>query len=1011
MEKGDIAKVFLLGILVLFFTFLVSASYGFSNYSINSNYSQGSTISGFVNLSFQGEPVSSLFYDNMGNNATLGDLLNYSQGYSYNCTPVNCLPYYAESNPSTSKYFSLGAGQEKTLGFIIKGNLETVNSVSFFVSSDASPSPYNQIKIDFLDDGVIDAGNTKSMDNSIGTPPTNLNFGCYNSSESASETSVGTVPFCQRISLKESPGLLIGGWFKKISDGANSLWANLYNKNAISVGACKILNSSISSSGGYSFCSVNVSVPQNDDYYLCVFSEGGNASYKTLGYTSANPSNNCGFLGDLFQNETASYDIGVSPLNFSTPGTLNISETLPGNVRLSRMVEYYVRSNYPDGCTNGCKIPITIMSSANQNINISNLSVSYNLVSLPGIQTSSLYDFSKKVPTVDSKTQPLYLDGFFKLPTLIGNQLYTLKFNGNTLFSKTISIERFPMVLFPSSYAVGFPIPFLLRAVSNGTVSSVDWNFGDNTTQTTYSLNAVHSYSTTGNYTVTASVYLDGSKFSKSFNVEILPVQGFIDQEISNKESSLASAKSQISLMDAFDGGEVSRVLGINNLTTSLSQIKTSKLYASSDADYQKLFQNLLSLQIPISILQAKSGKVSFIQSSDAVDLSALGSVTGLNYSSESSAYISYWDYQNINSKLSSNRISIQMEDSNIPLNVYDLSLSPKNMINQSYYVIFTNPNALHFEDGSGVKSAGDISYFELGTDSKDIRFSTDLEFSSGLPFFISPKEVSVLPSSVPEANSAKWIWPLGILGVLLIGLIVYLVMNRWYKLKYEKYLFPDRNQLYNAIVYISNSVKNGVEEGEIKKSLTDVGWKGEQVVYLMRKYAGKRTGMFDLFGLFKSREAPKLSTPPKPGKNINYRENVRTPSTKMVSSEIPGFIKFISILMYIEAGVLFVLSILIFFGGSLILFFLGLQNLSSYIILMGLFFILLGGISILVGVGLWKKKNWARFVAAFFYFIGIVLGVILVINGNLSGFFSVVINGFFTFYLIFNKGVREVFL
>ena len=83
----------------------------------------------------------------------------------------------------------------------------------------------------------------------------------------------------------------------------------------------------------------------------------------------------------------------------------------------------------------------------------------------------------------------------------------------------------------------------------------------------------------------------------------------------------------------------------------------------------------------------------------------------------------------------------------------------------------------------------------------------------------------------------------------------MYLILHRWYQIQYERHLFPDKNQLYNAISYINNAMKRGLGDYEIRKSLINAGWKGEQVRYLMRKYAGKRTGMVDIFGFLKGKE------------------------------------------------------------------------------------------------------------------------------------------------------------
>jgi len=72
-------------------------------------------------------------------------------------------------------------------------------------------------------------------------------------------------------------------------------------------------------------------------------------------------------------------------------------------------------------------------------------------------------------------------------------------------------------------------------------------------------------------------------------------------------------------------------------------------------------------------------------------------------------------------------------------------------------------------------------------------------------------------------------------------------VLQEWYKKKYENYLFKNKNDLYNMVNYVNNSKKRGLKNKEIADNLKKAKWSSEQVKYVMKKYAGKRTGMFEL--------------------------------------------------------------------------------------------------------------------------------------------------------------------
>ena len=79
-----------------------------------------------------------------------------------------------------------------------------------------------------------------------------------------------------------------------------------------------------------------------------------------------------------------------------------------------------------------------------------------------------------------------------------------------------------------------------------------------------------------------------------------------------------------------------------------------------------------------------------------------------------------------------------------------------------------------------------------------------------------------------------------------MIFIIFYIILQKWYAKKYENYLFKNKNDLYNLISFIENAKKKGTDDKKILVSLKKSGWKGEQLKYIIRKYLGKRTGMFE---------------------------------------------------------------------------------------------------------------------------------------------------------------------
>ena len=83
--------------------------------------------------------------------------------------------------------------------------------------------------------------------------------------------------------------------------------------------------------------------------------------------------------------------------------------------------------------------------------------------------------------------------------------------------------------------------------------------------------------------------------------------------------------------------------------------------------------------------------------------------------------------------------------------------------------------------------------------------------------------------------------------GLIFVFLIVYIALQEWYKRYYESRLFPDKNQLFNLINFINNSLNQGLKKSTIFNNLKDLDWNDEQLKYAWNKFNGKRTGMWEI--------------------------------------------------------------------------------------------------------------------------------------------------------------------
>ena len=165
-------------------------------------------------------------------------------------------------------------------------------------------------------------------------------------------------------------------------------------------------------------------------------------------------------------------------------------------------------------------------------------------------------------------------------------------------------------------------------------------------------------------------------------------------------------------------------------------------------------------------------------------------------------------------------------------------------------YLIVDDLENLKFDKSYGEKKKSGSVGIEIKDSVKKIIFSTtqDIGFEN-LPVFISPalEDLSVSSGSGGEIveGISKWVWFTLILILLLgIGVGVYVFLKIWYDKKYEAHLFPNKNDLYNMVSYVHSSKQKKMNNSDIEKNLKKAGWSSEKISYVMKKYAGKKTGM-----------------------------------------------------------------------------------------------------------------------------------------------------------------------
>ncbi len=864
--------VFMFVLAMTLFLSVTSANFNPGNpiSSLKSVYGPSENIEGWINISLTNEPSNSLFSDTRGNSIKLEDLLKTNEDYTSSCSPVDCQADYSADTGGTMKSFNLNSGESEIFGIKLSGDITNINSISFDVSSNAPVSCNNQLKIDFLDDGAIEAQNEKSS----GEVCSSLkNYGCFDSGHANPDEFIidvaGNRPFCQIIGLPEAPGFEIGAWVRNISGLSETLVMALYDNDGNEVSTCELPKTM--GSGGEVGCSVDYLVVESGDHYVCIYSQGsGSGLYGIKGYSDF--ANGCGFYDRPLPSSTnAAYQIFAQGEKFDSVGTLKILNSPPNEDSLSDLVEDYIFGRYginPDfslDCSNDCVIPIRFFSGENQVVTIKNLTLDYQKTAGRVIE-NDFYDLNETPAIINSEFQKLYLDqGNFSVPDNIGNYTFSLDLDNVNIFSEKVSVKDVPKIksVIPTATASAFPTEFEVMVTSSRNLSNYFWDFGDNSGKVTTKTNkTTHTYQSTGLYNLMINVTdEDGFSDSEVFEINVSLPKEVIKNTLKDMKKNIETVKIQISAFDSFSRESLNSTLRISFIDKELENLETNFSLAISEEDYNQILSRLLQLRVPESVFKTVgSNPLSFYPEEDNVDVDILQAIGGGSYdTSKRGGYVNAilsWNLENLETKIIFTEFSAKYGPSTEPtLNVFELEIKEIG-VGLNSYLIINKLDDLKFDKDYQESEEQDYVYINLIDLSlpATITFSTteDTDFIN-LPAFISPpvSELSIrdeVTEYVEEEDKPKLIiFILIILFLLIIGVITYIVLQQWYKKKYEDYLFKNKTDLYNMVTYVNNAKKRGLKRKEIGDNLKKAGWSSEKVGYVMKKYSGKRTGMLEI--------------------------------------------------------------------------------------------------------------------------------------------------------------------
>lgn len=853
-------------VLIIIYLSMISASFelGDASHDILENYGKFDFVKGWINISFDNQDSDSLFTTNTGGSIELIDLLELNTGLDgdYSCSPEDCKWTYVSSNSETSKNIQLqGVGDSEIVGLRFSGGIvENINSFKIDVSGTSIESETPQLEINILNNNEAEwKAHTSSGD--FGSS----NYGCFESSLATDETGITNTKYCNKINVSSSPNIKLGANVIENVGTSGQVEYELSIEGAGVYGEC-IANAV--GTGTITCVPENFIIDNEEELFLCIKTNNeADADKYKIRYEQNQA---CGFAG----NNQYDFDLFVQKGMYGVFSNFILNNTelenSGNNINIQDYILTYLGEEYDYDCSEECLVPIKFTSNIDEmNITISNLDYSYIAGGLSKPNNNGIFDLASSPSKISSDFIKIDLDRVEFSPvqnpssSSFGQTTFKLIFDGETLFSETINIQKFPEIqsLTPLVTASAIPTEFEAQINSYGKeIISYQWDFGDDTNGQTTSINkTTHTYASSGNYEILLTVK-DSELFSssKTFNISVEIPSEAIAGMMDKKSQDLETIENQINNFPVFYRSSLQNLLNLSEYRESLYVIEQEYELVSEDTteqEYIDLIEGILEIDIPenIEIIQM-ANKVNFPLNGGKINLNTLQEITGDNFSNGGSQQylnsILIWNQQNLETKLSFDLISGRYNGVEIPLlKIFILDITEKNILQDDYYLILENLEDLSFDKSYSEVSVGEYDYINLYNSNKEITFSTteDVGFID-LPIFISPGLNGFnLTNQAPIKNNNAILYGLIIFAIFILSMGIYIFLKKWYQNKYENHLFDNKNHLFNMAHFIHNSKNKGLENEEIAHNLKQSKWSHEQVNYAMKKYSGKRTGMFEI--------------------------------------------------------------------------------------------------------------------------------------------------------------------
>lgn len=841
---------------------LASAAITIQNASIEQNYRGGDVIRGSLIATFRDVNLDSPVTSTIGGNQSLRSWLNAHgivSGSSYNCSTSSCVASLSRNDLVTTVPLSSNSAM---VGFSIEGqSVIGIDELTLTIQGTSASSCTPQLSVEFNDNSDLTLVSKTYVDEPCFQP----NYGCFNpASVSASGAEIpADGQYCERIMLPAAPAYRIGARITNTTGPVSLLNMRLYGASADLLGECTL--PALANETDSVSCLVPYSAPRDASYFVCIKAQIN--SHYTIASEGTQPCGTINF-GETYPRD---YEIFAQGLKFASPSiVLNGENFLSATGQdLRGVIEQYLQDSYSGACEPYCILPFTIHGPS-QNVAFSSAKIIYDLDGAANLQSNSIY---KVTPgTVTFSSTPLTLDVAklgFTVPLGQQPKSFGLRIGSQLVTNQSITVApSFDFAVGPGIARIGVATNFAVTTTRN--VTSVSWDFGDGgVIQTSTGKTTTHRYTQIGTFNLSVEVSDSAGGISrKMLSVTVGDAQASANLTIQEYRDRLNALQANISIYPPWVQTEIKQAVGTDEAATTLDTLARAYSVAEGDEAYVSIIGQVLALKLPQELIVTAAGDLPLEGTIESADLTLVEKLSSRNIENQEAflSNLAYWNGQHFAGTMHYQTIYARYDTTLEPFFTI-VTIDPREIdqVDGAYLVLSVDPVAIKSAEEYDERTLeGGVAY--KITPGQVYEFVVlDALSAEDLGPFIAPSEIDALveSSEAPvckvdnfcdaaagetadtcsrDCRSYAGVY-VGVSLVLLALLaIVLAILWWWYKTRYERSLFPNRNDFLKLINFVRVQKRANVSDKDLKEKLKKAGWTGEQISYVMNKLEHENT-------------------------------------------------------------------------------------------------------------------------------------------------------------------------